>query len=46
MELHCELGCVKNGGTPPNCFLMCGGNPQTIQAGICAFNNCGPGICL
>jgi hypothetical protein len=46
MELHCELGCVKNGGSLPTCFQMCGGNPQTIQAGICAFNNCGGGICL
>jgi hypothetical protein len=46
MALACEINCVKNGGALPACFQMCGANPQTIQAGICIANNCGPGICL
>jgi hypothetical protein len=40
-ELQCIIACVQAGGQPQTCFAQCGGNPQVIQAAICAGGTCG-----
>jgi hypothetical protein len=44
--LQCIFACVQMGGQPLQCFQQCGGNTKAIQAGLCAANSCGAGICL
>jgi hypothetical protein len=46
MTLQCLIGCVSGGGTPIQCVMQCGFNPQALQAGICVQNNCGAGVCF
>jgi hypothetical protein len=43
MDLLCEIDCAKAGGRVPTCCLICGGDPQTVQAALCVAQNCGVG---
>ena len=35
-SLECIVACTGTGGPPQQCFFQCGGNPQVIQAAVCA----------